>query len=152
MMILLPQATQTFVRLVQKHLEGNYEVYIAGGYLRDLYCSQTKHMELEPKDLDLILIPIVDKPSLEGVVDLSSVRGIHNQYTKNCDSDSDMNKRGVVKLIGLWTTLLDDIYDVQLIVYDKSLTPDELAADMDMNINQVVSYSNGKHFIEAWDS
>ena len=143
----IPKETKDFVKEVQSCFEGEYKVYIVGGYLRDHYYNQTTfNQALKPKDLDLVLIPCKENPSLEGLLTLTS-NSVNHLYTLNCDSYSDMSKRGVIKLVGLNNSNPNlDVNEVQLIVYNKPLTTENLVKDMDMNINQIVAFDNGTDF------
>jgi len=134
---------------IKQNIKG-YDVYLAGGYLRDQHC------ELPFKDLDVILTPNGEDRSPV----LYAPKGYGMLYNKLCEGNDDMKKRGVEMLVGLYKRkkevysndvmviggMICDMYEqtveskteVQYIVYDKPMTIEELADDMDMNINQVM--------------
>ena len=128
---------------IKQNIKG-YDVYLAGGYLRDQYC------ELPFKDLDVILTPNGGERSPT----LYIPKGYGHSYTKYCEGEDDMAKRGVAMLMGLYkrkhfklpdlgkfsvpVETVQDTVEVQYIVYDKPMTISDLAEDMDMNINQVM--------------
>jgi hypothetical protein len=121
-----------FIEDVAKKTIG-YDVYLGGGYLRDLYCG------LEPKDIDLFFIPNGNDR------ELPILSKTYINYSRSADEIPDMQERGVDKVVGLFAPKLSTC-DVQFIVYKKFLTADELAADMDMNINQCMYHIESKQF------
>lgn len=138
---------------IKQNMKG-YDVYLAGGYLRDQYC------ELSFKDIDVILTPNGE----ERAPTLYIPKGYGTSYNKLCEGNDDMKKRGVEMLVGLYKRTvtkfrsmseivipertIQDTTEVQYIVYDKPMTIIELAEDMDMNINQVM-WSPVKAIIEG---
>jgi len=128
---------------IKQNIKG-YDVYLAGGYLRDQHC------ELPFKDLDVILTPNGEERSPV----LYTPKGYGMLYNKLCEDNNDMKKRGVEMLVGLYkrkpSKYVDigslsvpieteqDVTEIQYIVYDKPMSVEALTEDMDMNINQVM--------------
>ena len=124
----IPQDIKAFVKEISDKSEG-YDIYIAGGLLRDTYKGLT------PKDLDIVVIPMTS-----GNTSLYIPAGCYINYNKTTDDvseKSDMQQRGVKQLIGMFNHNLST-KEVQLIVYDKYLNYIQVMEDMDMNIVQVV--------------
>ena len=119
-----------------------HHVYLVGGYLRDKYvypqARKTRFLswmgkDNQPKDVDIVLIP---RSTSERAVPVEAVKGGLVMYIKDCN-DNDMAVRGVDKLVGVRMYELST-RDVQLIVYDKFLSEEEVMLDMDMNIVQAI--------------
>lgn len=127
--IVVADDVKEYVSSVASALEGLFDVYLVGGYLRDSYTGFC-----EPKDVDIILIPQAGGLT---EVPLSAVVGTYPSYLHNVEAGSDMDKRGVHCLHGLRRNSLSTP-DVQLIVYKQHLTQEEVMLDMDMNIVQVL--------------
>lgn len=125
---------------IKANMKG-YDVYLGGGYLRDLYC------DLNYKDLDIFLVPNGEKKGVRPY----KPKGYFELYTKECDND-DMSERGVAGLIGFkhkikiegdtvdHTPSKQDITEIQYIIYEEGVIEgiEELCEDMDMTINQVM--------------
>lgn len=135
----IPQDVVDFVNEISERSIG-YQVFIGGGYLRDLYFNSIKtkyeDYKLEPKDLDLFVVPDTTisedvRPSL-----WIPAKGYTN-FVKESWEIPDMQERGVAKVTGMWFKSLTTA-DVQLIEYKNSMTSSQLAQDMDMNINQIM--------------
>jgi len=126
-----------FIEDVAKKTIG-YDVYLGGGYLRDLYCG------LEPKDIDLFFIPNGNEK------ELPILSKTYINYSRSADEIPDMQERGVDKVVGLFAPKLSTC-DVQFIVYKKVLSGLDLAKDMDMNINQVMYHVKSKKFFYSID-
>ena len=134
----IPQEVLDFIKKLEDNTKG-YNIYLAGGYLRDLYVTAGKwednlvSMFFEPKDIDLVFIP-----NGETAKQLPTVERSYVNYDKEASLISeDMAARGVSHLRGLFVPELNTS-DVQFIVYDKQLTIKEVAEDMDLGINQVM--------------
>lgn len=123
-----------------------YDVYLGGGYLRDLYCN------LDYKDLDIFLVPNGEKKGIRPY----KPKGYFELYTKECDND-DMSERGVAGLIGFrfkstykdsdgFDTIDESVdykqanTELQYIIYEDNVinSIEDLCEDMDMTINQVM--------------
>lgn len=118
-----------------------YDVYLGGGYLRDLYCN------LDYKDLDIFLVPNGEKKGVRPY----KPKGYFELYTKECDND-DMSERGVAGLVGFrykikmdcdlvdYNPSKQDMTEIQYIIYEDDVIDgiEELCVDMDMTINQVM--------------
>lgn len=113
-----------FIEEVYKNTTG-YDIYLGGGYLRDKYTNNL------PKDVDVFVIPNGREKDL-----YIPPRG-YNNYIKSARDISDMQKRGVHKVRGDWYSKMTTS-DVQFIIYEKPMTMEELAEDMDINICQVM--------------
>lgn len=124
----IPQDIKDFVKEIQEKSEG-YHVYIAGGFCRDKYTGLT------PKDLDIVMIPLSRENSYIHIPARCYIN--YNKTTEDVGDSSDMKKRGVKQLIGMFNHSLST-KEVQLIVYDKYLPAHQVAEDMDMNIVQVI--------------
>lgn len=117
---------------IQQRLDGEFDVFIAGGYLRDLYCNKPI------KDLDIFFVPCDDKTKDVSYIPAKFYIN-YNKRLSNLTNTSDMASRGVSQVIGLFNSKLSTP-EVQFIVYGKHLTMQEVAKDMDMGINQIVYY------------
>jgi len=108
-----------------------YDVYLAGGYLRDLdYGTNT------PKDVDLFFVP----NSEEGLKHLpvwDHFLGLGYPVYDYCSPTQDMRERGVDRVVCFVNKELST-QEVNYIVYDHFLTMEEVALDFDMGINQIV--------------
>lgn len=123
---------------IKANMKG-YDVYLAGGYLRDLYCN------LDYKDIDIFLVPNGEKKGIKPY----KPKGYFELYTKECDND-DMSGRGVAGLIGFapkfnkdtneYNSTKQDITELQYIIYEDNVIDnvEELCEDMDMTINKVM--------------
>jgi len=125
----IEQSVKDLLKEVSGNVKG-YDVYLGGGFLRDSYCN------LHYKDIDIFLVPNGEDKQL--VPYQPKDYGI--SYTKTCDDNNDMKKRGVGALIGLYEKGDEflDKKEVQYIIYDKHMTQEDLCLDMDMTINQVM--------------
>lgn len=117
---------------VKFHSKG-YDVYLGGGYLRDVYTKK------DYKDVDVFLVP--KEGCEEKYIHVPNNYDV--LYDINCEW-LDMKKRGVCNLKGLFPNkksitgnLKKANTEVQFIVYDKVLTQEELCADMDITLNQI---------------
>ncbi len=109
-----------------------YKVYLGGGYVRDLYFNVVNEGDdMNPKDVDLFFVPNGEKEKLPTIVKS------YVNYDKSSSEMPDMEERGVDSVRGLFVPWLDT-KEVQFIVYKNKMTQEELAADMDCNINQVM--------------
>ena len=117
----------------------HYNFYLGGGCLRDLYFKGSFE---GTKDFDIFAVPkqgswsdIITKP-----IDL--VKYCEHK-TITTDYLSDMLERNVIKLVqGYADGILNP---VDIIVYGKYLTVDEIAEDFDFNVNQCIMDSS-----EVW--
>ncbi|QXN60219.1 hypothetical protein KUA24_152 [Vibrio phage HNL01] len=141
----LPTQIKEFLNLVVSKTEG-YDVYLGGGYLRDLYFNHLHNVEAglyyppssvqpkQPKDLDLFFIPQKGY-SPEGK-ELPTIPRSYINYDMMASEVPNV-RENVEKVRGIFVPDLPTP-DVQFIVYDKHLTMVQLAVDMDCNINQVM--------------
>jgi hypothetical protein len=130
--IKIPEDIVKLLNEVKSNVRG-YDVYLGGGLLRDQHC------DLEFKDVDIFLVPNEDKRDLIPY----TPRGFAISYTKNCEAHEDMRERGVEALIGLYERKQDEYGEerslqVQYIIYEKYISIEDLASDMDMTLNQVM--------------
>lgn len=137
----IPYEVKQLLREIEEKSEG-YNVYLAGGYLRDLYHEVASYdwshnifdIMFTPKDIDVIFIPTFGAKEFS----LPTIERSYVNYDKPAkDISEDMAARGVTQLRGLFVPKLTTS-DVQFIVYGKHMTRQEVAADMDCGINQVV--------------
>lgn len=129
----LPEDIKSFLDLVVNRTKG-YDVYLGGGYLRDIWWNLNNpdnDTPKTPKDLDLFFIP-----NREIVKELPVIPKTYINY--DIPAVDIPNVRENVKHVrGIFAKHLSTS-DVQFIVYDKYLTIEELAADMDTSINQIM--------------
>lgn len=147
----IPDSVKTLLQQVEDLSEG-YDVYLGGGFLRDLYCCVNEwdgredlvEIFFEPKDIDLFFVP-----NGEPTKTLPTLSKSYINYDKSAeDITEDMAARGVVALRGMMVSGLRPTHDVQFIVYGKQMAMEELASDMDCNINQVM-YSLSKGWYQT---
>ncbi len=152
----IPESVKNLLQQVKDLSEG-YDVYLGGGFLRDLYCCVNEwsgdrvlvDICFEPKDIDLFFVP--NGTSTQTLPTLS--KSYINYDKKAEDIAEDMAARGVASLRGMMISGLRPTHDVQFIVYGKEMSIEELAADMDCNINQVMySLSKGWYQTEEFIS
>ena len=137
-----------FINEIARKSKG-FDVYLGGGYLRDLYYNHIngysgkrvwedfhlgrgiEEQPIKPKDIDLFFIP-------NGNV-MGSLPILPKMYINYDVMAEDIpNVRENVKQVrGVFLKELSTC-DIQFIVYDKPLTISGLAQDMDCNINQVM--------------
>lgn len=146
---LIPQDVLNFLADVVVKTKG-YDVYLGGGYLRDLYYNQVNHLgnfrkfylgksindqPKAPKDLDIFFTPKNDGWKVVER-ELPVIPKTYINY--DIDAQDIPNVRENVKHVrGLFMKNLST-RDIQFIVYDKSMTMKSLAEDMDISINQIM--------------
>lgn len=109
-----------------------YSVYLGGGYIRDLYFNAINNCDdMTPKDIDLFFIPNGEQKRLPTIV-----KSYVNYDTPSSDIP-DMEERGVQSVRGLFVPWAST-KDVQFIVYKECMTQEQLASDMDCNVNQIM--------------
>lgn len=118
-----------------------YDIYLAGGYLRDTFG------DAPIKDLDIIVVPkesAVDPTSnVYWRVDTSCIRDwFRGTSVINSEYIEGMEARGVHGLLMGVSPNLDNM-ETQLIIYDHPMTHQEVAEDMDLNICQIAMDSHG---------
>jgi len=126
-----------FIEEVARKTKG-YDVYLGGGYFRDLYYNYSNYEKgwsgfltayLEPKDIDLFFIPNDEEQK-----ELPVLPKTYINY--DIPAEDIPNVRENVKHVrGLFVKYLST-RDVQFIVYDKPMTMKQLAEDMDVGLNQ----------------
>ncbi|CAL9973494.1 nucleotidyltransferase [Vibrio phage F99] len=145
----IPTDIKDFLDELLGRTEG-YDVYLGGGYLRDVYWNLLNVKGLHfahgkwwggslcyteaknPKDLDIFFIPQVDAVSFE----LPVLPKTYINY--DIMAEDIPNVRDNVKRVrGLFNSNLST-RDIQFIVYDKPMTMKMLAEDMDTSINQAM--------------
>jgi len=106
-----------------------YLVIIAGGYLRDIARG------VEPKDVDVFLAPLTEshQPAINVPTDYALLYNVHHTKTS---FGRDMAARGLDRVIGLQNINLST-QEVQLIIYSKPMSVQEIVHDMDINICQI---------------
>lgn len=125
----IPEDVVELLQEVQHNMP-EFNVYLGGGFLRDIYCGLT------PKDIDIFLVPLDGVPwdGREYIPVNSMVT--YRKSTDDIEIAPDMRARGVQKLVGLWCKKLET-KDVQYIIYDKYLTQIQLSDDFDFNVCQI---------------
>lgn len=133
------------VREVLEHVEdetnGQFKLYLAGGYLRDVLNGVT------PKDIDVMVVPVEDSDAYDFEWCLTDTEfHTEKQLLEECQYMSDMSSRGVSALfMGSYNG-----DDLQFIVYDKIMTQEQVTLDMDINLCQITMDSSG--FIHESDN
>jgi hypothetical protein len=123
------------------NMNEHYEVYLGGGYLRDLYCGVT------PKDIDIFFSPKKYQPELAVEFDFLNIiplekypdtcKKLYRKSVNNSNFNQDMANRGIRSLVGLMA--LNDVLpnQIQIITYNQIMTHNEVTLDLDMNICQI---------------
>ncbi|BAV80817.1 hypothetical protein [Vibrio phage RYC] len=112
-----------------------YDIYLGGGYLRDEFCNENRFSLDEklrkPKDIDIFLVPRPEEFLAFPVVRLSLI-----SFDTNTTKLAKV-RPNIQRIVGI-----DDHAvvprSVQLIEYKEYMTMEEVAEDMDCNINQVM--------------
>lgn len=136
--IKLPKDVVEYLRVLRSIFGKSFDVYLGGGFLRDLYTG--RHV---PKDLDIFLVPngtLSDhydyvrayKDGLEQIND--DVYMCHHMVVG--DYLEDMAIRGVSRVMMGFCTLCG--FESQIIMYNRQLSLEEMTLDFDFTINQVV--------------
>lgn len=126
--IKIAEDVKDLLKDLSKQLNGEFDVYLGGGYLRDSYCGLT------PKDVDVFLVPVDNTPKRVSY----TPAGYYINYRKIVgDNNPELQHRHLHELVGLFNGKLSTP-EVQFIVYDHYMDAYEVAEDLDMNINQVV--------------
>jgi hypothetical protein len=142
----IPSDILTKLKEIKESLP-NFNVYLGGGYLRDLYSNQILNKGLScrnlryktPKDVDIFLTPKESSGLIEVPIGVCS--GFYINYHKDASTISDMEDRGVHSLTGMFNSKLSTS-EWQLITYKNKVTQDFLCDDMDIGINQVMYDGN----------
>jgi len=144
--ITLPQDILDFLAVVEEKQKG-YDVYVGGGYLRDLYVNSLGVLSpLTPKDLDIFFVPRICFDPTDCVREIPVIAKTYINYDTLAKDIPDMEERGVSAVRGMFVSGMSTC-DVQFIVYESVfLTPLHLAEDMDMNINQIMYSVSDKTF------
>lgn len=145
----IPTDIKDFLDELLGRTEG-YDVYLGGGYLRDVYWNLLnikglhfvhgkwwgQGLEYEvvknPKDLDIFFIPQVDAVSFE----LPVLPKTYVSYDTMAEDIPNV-RENVKRVRGLFNASLSTC-DIQFIVYDKPMTMKMLSEDMDCNLNQAM--------------
>ena len=149
-MLQIAEDVRAFISQVVEKSSG-YDVYLGGGYLRDLYANKLNGTSIKSKDVDIFLVPCSE---WAGGREIPTIPKTYISYHTPSSKIPDMKQRGIDSVIGLYKRGLSTP-DIQFIIYEKHITMDELAADMDCNINQIMydplsnSYSYTKDFEEG---
>lgn len=140
----LKKDVKDFIEEVARKTKG-YDVYLGGGFIRDLYYNYINYEKgwssfltsyLEPKDIDLFFIPNDEEQK-----ELPVLPKTYINY--DIPAEDIPNVRENVKHVrGLFVKYLST-RDVQFIIYDKPMTMKELAEDMDISINQCMYHIKG---------
>tara|TARA_Y100000588_G_scaffold31471_1_gene30798 strand:- start:16024 stop:16734 length:711 start_codon:yes stop_codon:yes gene_type:complete len=142
---LIPQDVLNFLDDVVNKTKG-YDVYLGGGYLRDLYYNNINDLNPEwyypnshvqpntPKDLDIFFIP--KDSGYPNERELPVISKTYINYDIPAIDIPDV-RENVKHVRGLFMKTLST-RDIQFIVYDKSMSMKTLAEDMDTSINQAM--------------
>ena len=126
----IPQDIKDFIIDIQEQVKGQFAVYLAGGFLRDLDNGLT------PKDVDIFFTPCNDTKQDLGYIPARCYVNYNKKVSSFTHTD-DMEQRGVSQVVGLFNSKLSTT-EIQFIVYDKCLTMEAIAEDLDMGINQII--------------
>lgn len=123
-----------------------YDIYLGGGFLRDLYVAVTQDKEFSPKDIDLLFVNNRDSQQNLPVLPRTYI----NYSLDENELPEDSVERGISSVTGLFIPKLTITKDVQIIVYntEHKFSIIELAEDMDCNCNQIM-YNHKKGLIYA---
>lgn len=138
----VPEEVLGLLKAIDKAVGTKYEVYLAGGFLRDSYGNAPI------KDIDIMVVPKEHQGTATGdvyglVVDnyimdwFAPEKLLYSEYLEG------MSERGVDGLIMGSSPNLGG-FETQLIVYANPMTPEEIASDMDLNICQIVMGVDGE--------
>ena len=144
--VTISQDVLDFLEEVSQKSQG-YDIYLGGGYIRDLYArtyGSTYAEDLEPKDVDVFVIPKEMGEHIPRKLHLPA-KGYTN-FIKEAWEIPDMEERGVKSVTGTWYKTLSTS-NVQFIEYKEPMTMLELAADMDMTINQCMYSVERENFV-----
>lgn len=139
----IPEEVLELVNVIQRTVGPEFEVTLAGGFLRDSYGNAPI------KDIDIIVTPVKECalvcPEMEvyNAVQEASIQDwfcIENQVMT--DYIESMKARNVSGLIMGQSPNLGN-FECQLIIYGEHKSRAEVAADMDINICQVVMGPDG---------
>jgi hypothetical protein len=125
----IPKDVLDLCEQIQKATIG-YNVYIGGGYLRDLDKGFT------PKDIDIFFIPLKFK-NPEYIPLVSDIVGLGKLVYDYTHLTQDMKDRGVERVICFANDVLSTT-EINFIVYDHYKSGYDLAADMDFGVNQIM--------------
>lgn len=142
--IKVPSEVLELVNVIQHTLGAEFEVTLAGGFLRDSYGGAAI------KDIDIIVTPVkeMEDPTsrVTTLVDLGYIQDwFYSSKVVPANYIETMASRGVHGLIMGQCPNLGN-FECQLIVYGKPMSRPEVAADMDLNICQVIMGPDG----EVW--
>lgn len=135
-----------FLHEVQRKSVG-YDVYLGGGYLRDLYYSSLNNTYKEPKDIDLFFIPKNNNKSV--IRETPVIPKTMVTYDVSSDEIKDM-RENVERVIGL-KNYNTTPQEVQLIFYKQHMTHQELVKDMDCNICQIMYHIESDKMVHSYD-
>tara|TARA_Y100000310_G_C20304439_1_gene633301 strand:- start:14 stop:580 length:567 start_codon:yes stop_codon:yes gene_type:complete len=131
---------QAFMKSVEDLTDGNFKLYLAGGYLRD---TMNGHIQLVPKDVDIMVVPttgILDADDFQCIVNMFEKYTTISSFIDACYYIEDMVKRHVGGLVMGKAACGSE---VQFIIYDEDMTQEAVSEDMDMNCNQITMDSSG---------
>ena len=142
-MITISKEVHTVLAQLGAAFGPSHAVYLACGYLRDLFSNQNYGTDITPKDLDFMVVPNegFEDVDIEPILDSLDWSIFQAGTLVHADYIEDMANRGVERLQMGYSPLAH--MEAQLIIYRKHLAPDAVAHDMDINICQVAMDSYG---------
>ncbi|ATN93488.1 hypothetical protein [Pseudoalteromonas phage J2-1_QLiu-2017] len=117
-----------------KDYNPDFDVYIAGGYLRDLYCGKEFY-----SDVDIFLSP---KDNAKRTVVIPAEYQADDNFNFDASGNTDLSYRGIGEIKAFKVHYLGGGFpvdaEVQLIMYNRPMSVKEICFDMDYNVNQIV--------------
>lgn len=136
----IPEEVLDLVNVLQRTLGSEFEVTLSGGFLRDSYGNAPI------KDIDIMVAPVRGETDVAVIHDIIYDSYIADWFTGRsiCNGDyiQGMEARGVQGIIMGECPNLGG-FECQLIVYREPIERNAIAADMDINICQVVMGPDG---------
>lgn len=152
--VVIPKGVQQLLQTLQAALGTEYEVTLAGGFLRDTFGGAPI------KDIDIMIAPNRSTKPEVGVLELLERACIPDWFNSDVIFPGDylgaLKSRGVESIVMGNCPNLDNI-ESQLIIYGKPMSRSEIAHDMDLNICQIIGFPKGdvyatQEFIDGFNT
>lgn len=143
-MLKIKHDVKDFLKDVKDRTIG-YNVYLGGGYIRDVYYNEINQLngtidEKKPKDIDIFFVP-----TNSARAEIPTIPKTYINYDIMA-IDIPNVRDNVHRVRGLFNSKLST-KDIQFIIYDKFMTIEQLANDMDTDINQAMyDISNDSYY------